>query len=196
MKQTTILLLLVLPALIFGQSKGMPVNISLFNEATAIPFTKYLSTPIHPGIQMGTEFNWKQGRHFSLYPAISIGYLFHNKLYQGFFVNAEIGYDYKTGFGLNFKSKIGLGYLHTFATQQEYQFENGVYHSSQDKGNWRLMPSLTVGLGYTIRKKDIQSPEVYALYQSWIEYPYSPGFIPVMSHTNLHVGAKFYPFKN
>jgi hypothetical protein len=31
------------------------------------------------------------------------------------------------------------------------------------------------------------------LYQSWLEYPYSPGFIPLMSHTSLQVGTKFYP---
>ena len=48
------------PLLIFGQkSKPIPVNLSIFNEATAIPFTQAFSTPIHPGLQIGTEFNLK-----------------------------------------------------------------------------------------------------------------------------------------
>ena len=143
-----------------------PVTLSIFNESTAVPYNDLVHTPVHPGVQIGTEFNWKENRHFRLYPSISIGYMFHRKLFQGLFANLELGLDYKTSFGLNLKSKIGLGYLHTFSTQQEFQFEGGKYRSSS---------------------------EIFVLYQSWLEYPYSPGFIPLMAHTNLHLGFKFYP---
>jgi len=36
------------------------------------------------------------------------------------------------------------------------------------------------------------SPKIFMRYQSWAEYPYSPDFIPVMTHINLHLGAKFF----
>ena len=172
-----------------------PVVVSVFNESTTVPFTTFLNEPIHPGIQVGTEFDWKENKHLRLYPILNIGYMFHNNLFQGLYANAELGVDFRTGFGLNLKSRIGLGYLHTFTTQQEYQFENGRYISKRDKGNPRVMPSLTLGLGYELGNSDAKSPEIFLLYQSWIEYPYSPGFIPLMSHTNLHLGTKFYPFK-
>ena len=173
-----------------------PVVVSVFNESTTVPFTTFLNEPIHPGIQVGTEFDWKENKHLRLYPILNIGYMFHKNLFQGLYANAELGVDFRTGFGLNLKSRIGLGYLHTFTTQQEYQFENGSYISKRDKGNSRIMPSLTLGLGYELGNSDAKSPEIFLLYQSWIEYPYSPGFIPLMSHTNLHLGTKFYPFKN
>ncbi len=170
-----------------------PVTLSIFNESTAVSFHDLVNTPVHPGVQIGTEFNWKENRHFRLYPSISIGYMFHRKLFQGLFANLELGLDYKTSFGLNLKSKIGLGYLHTFSTQQEFQFEGGKYSSGRDKGNSRLMPSFTSGLGYRLSPERSESSEIFVLYQSWLEYPYSPGFIPLMAHTNLHLGFKFYP---
>ena len=172
-----------------------PVTISIFNESTTIPYTTFINTPIHPGFQVGTEFNWKETKHIRLYPSISIGYIFHKPLFQGIYANFEIGFDFKTNFGLNLKSKLGVGYLHTFTTKQEFQFENGQYESRGDRGNSRVMLSLSFGLGYRLNKKESESPEIFMLYQSWIEYPYSPEFIPLMSHTNLHLGFKFYPFK-
>ena len=171
-----------------------PVTLSFFNESTTIPYSSFLNDPIHPGVQVGTEFDWKESKHFRLYPSVSIGYMFHKKLFQGLYANVELGFDYKTNFGLNLKTKIGLGYLQTFNTQQEFQFDKGKYNSRKDLGNSRLMPSFTTGLGYRLQPKKANSPEIFVMYQSWVEYPYSPGFIPLMSHTNLHVGAKFYPF--
>ncbi|SDM31918.1 hypothetical protein [Kriegella aquimaris] len=171
-----------------------PVTLSLFNESTTIPYTTFLNDPMHPGVQIGTEFDWKENRFFRLYPSVSFGYMYHKKLFQGLYSNLELGCDYKTFFGLNFKIKIGLGYLHTFSTQQEFQFDEGSYKSKRDLGNSRLMPSITTGLGFRLYPKKISSPEIYVLYQSWVEFPYSPGFIPLMSHTNLHIGIKFFPF--
>ena len=173
-----------------------PVTISVFSEATTIPFTTFLNTPIHPGVQVGTEFEWKEGHHFRLYPAVNAGYMFHRKLFQGFYANVELGFDFKTSFGLNLKSKLGLGYLHTFTTQQEFQLQNGHYESKRDNGNSRIMPSITLGIGYDLLRNDPYSPEIFILYQSWLEYPYSPGFIPLMSHTSFHLGGKFYTSKN
>tara|TARA_R110000796_G_scaffold252571_1_gene388005 strand:+ start:52073 stop:52684 length:612 start_codon:yes stop_codon:yes gene_type:complete len=177
-------------------SAQQPVTISIFNESTTVPYTTFANAPIHPGAQIGTEFTWKENKYFRLYPSISIGYMFHKNLFKGLYANFELGVDYKTSFGLNLKSKIGLGYLHTFTTQQEFQFDEGSYKSKKDLGNSRLMPSFTTGLGFRLHPKKANSTEIFLLYQSWIEYPYSPGFIPLMAHTNLHLGAKFYPFNN
>ncbi|HLO57861.1 MAG TPA: hypothetical protein VK179_03915 [Bacteroidales bacterium] len=173
-----------------------PLTISLFNESTSIPYTTFFNSPVHPGIQAGTEFQWKQGQHFALYPTVNVGYMFHKNLFQGLYMNIELAFDVKTNFGLNFKSRLGLGYLRTFNTQQEYGFTGNGYKPSSDKGNSRLMPSFTLGLGYNLKTSDLSSPEVFVLYKSWIEYPYSPGFIPLMSHSDVHLGVKLYPFKN
>lgn len=188
----TVLSLLILAK--WGNAQ-QPVVVSLFNEATTIPYTTFFNTPVHPGVQAGTEFRWKEGNRFALYPTLNLGYMFHRKLFQGIYANVELAFDVKTGFGLNIKSRLGLGYLHTFTTQQEYQFSDGRYVQKADKGNPRLMPSFTVGLGYQLSPGNDESPEIFVLYKSWIEYPYSPGFIPLMTHTDIHLGVTFHPFK-
>lgn len=195
-KKQCFLILLCLLEFTIPVFSQQPLTISIFNESTTIPYSTLFNTPVHPGVQIGTEFDWREGKHFRLYPILSLGYMFHQKLFQGLYFNAEIGLDYKTSFGLNIKSKIGMGYLHTFTTQQEFQFQKGKYSENPDQGNSRLMPSFTLGLGYNLQPQNSHSPEIFMLYQSWLEFPYSPGFIPLMSHTSFHIGTKFYPFKN
>lgn len=192
MRRFSIALLFCFAGYVSGQGRAIPVRVAVGNEATAIPYTRFLSLPIHPSFQAGTEFQYKQSSHHYLYQTANIGYIFHNHLYQGVYINSEIGYDYKFSFGLNAKALFGLGYLHTFSTQQEYQFENGEFVQGPDRGNARLMPSLSIGAGYRFNKNAENSPEIFLLYQSWVEYPYSPGFIPVMTHIGLHLGLKFF----
>lgn len=191
-------ILLFLPALLTtGTVLAQPaVTVAVFNESTSIPYTQFFTTPVHPGVQLGAEIPWREGRRFILTPALNIGYMFHQKLFQGLYVNLEMGVDLKTGFGLHLKGKFGLGYLHTFTTGQEYQFRDGSYVSRSDHGNGRLMPSLSIGLGYDLQRDEGKGTEIFMLYRSWLEYPYSPGFIPLMTHTDMSLGFRFHPFKN
>jgi len=191
-KSTIIFLFLFSTIVLHAQPKQYPIRVSVFNESTAVPFTRFFTMPIHPGGQIGTEFVYHQKTKTYLYQTANLGYVFHNFLYQAVFLNSELGLDYKFRFGLNAKALIGLGYMHSFATQQEYVLRNGIYMSKPDLGNARLIPSLSIGAGYRLSKKKENSPELFVLYQSWLEYPYSPGFIPVMTHINLQIGAKFY----
>jgi hypothetical protein len=100
------------------------VTISLFNESTTISFSTLLNTPVHPGVQVGTEFDWKQGKHFRLYPALNFGYMFHKNLFQAFYIDTELGVDYKTSFG------HGPAYLHSgdaigyFASMVHFPIQN------------------------------------------------------------------------
>jgi len=170
------------------------VTATVFNESTSVPYTRFFTTPVHPGVQLGAEIPWREGRIVLISPAFNMGYMFHRKLFQGLYVNFEMGMDVKTGIGLRLKSKLGLGYLHTFTTGAEYQLRGGEWTSRGDRGNSRLMPSLSLGLGYDLKPASARGTEVFVLYRSWLEFPYSPGFIPLMSHTDLSLGVKFHPF--
>jgi hypothetical protein len=192
MKNILILIWLTTPVVLFGQGKAIPINVSFFNEATAIPFTRIVTTPVHPGIQVGTEFNYKIKEHSRLFQTANISYFYHNYLAQGIGFNTELGYEYRLKFGLAFSGLLGVGYMHTFATAEEFTFTNGQYIKKADKGNARLYPSFSIDIGYYTKKAKINSPKIFIRYQSWAEYPYSPGFIPVMTHINLHVGLKFF----
>lgn len=194
MKKVLLVFFVLLATAGYAQDNTLPLRISFGNEATAIPFSRLVTSPVHPAFQVGTEFDWRESDHFRLSPAVNIGYMLHKPLFQGVYVDVELQFDYKTDFGLNLKSALGLGYLRTFSTRQEFQFKNGRYKSGKDTGNSRIMPSLSLGLGYRLEPSNSRSTELFVMYQNWLEYPYSPGFIPLMSHTTLHIGSKFYPF--
>ncbi len=192
MNKLLIILVFVLPTTLLGQEKTIPIDISLFNEATAIPFTRFFTTPIHPGLQLGTEFNYKIKEHSRLFQTANICYFYHNYLAQGIGLNTELGYEYRLKSGFAVAGLLGVGYMHTFATTEEFTFSNGQYEKNADKGNARLYPSLSFDIGYYLIKADNNSPKIFIRYQSWAEYPYSPDFIPVMTHISLHIGAKFF----
>ena len=192
MKKIILLTLTFMPLLNFAQDKLIPINLSFINEATAIPFTKVITIPVHPGIQIGTEFNYKKKPHTRLYQTANVCYFYHKYLNQGVGLYSELGYEYRLDAGFSFTGLFGLGYMHTFNSVEEYTFENGAYQQKADKGNARLFPSLSLDFGYYLFKDKQNSPKIFIRYQSWVEYPYSPDFIPVMTHINLNLGAKFY----
>ncbi len=185
-------ILFICPIVLLGQVKEIPLTVSLFNESTAIPFTRFFTTPIHPGIQMGTEFNYRLHEHTRLFQTANISYFYHDHLEQGIGLNTELGYSYRFGLGIEVSGLIGVGYLHTFTTEQEFTLVNGHYIHTPDKGNARMTPSLSFDIGYNLLKAEKDSPQIFIRYQSWAEYPFSPDFIPIMSHINLHLGAKFF----
>lgn len=176
-------------------TRPISARVGLFNEATALPYQSLVTTPLHPGFEVGLELTWHETRLVRWSPAVSVGYMFHRHLFQGLYLGVEQGFELKSPWGFALKSALGLAYLHTFSTQQEYQFKEGSFQSKVDGGNPRLMPSFSLGLGYRLKQEEVASPEIYISYQSWIEYPYSPGFIPLMTHTSLHLGATFPIFR-
>ncbi len=195
-KKCLVILGFIIPFVSFAQNKLIPINISFFNEATAIPFTRFVTTPIHPGIQVGTEFNYNVKAHSRLFQTANINYFYHAQLNQGLGIFSEIGYEYALKSGIAFSGLFGLGYMHTFANADEFTFVNGKYQKNNDKGNARLYPSLSVDMGYYLKMENMHNPKIFLRYQSWVEYPYSPGFIPAMTHINLHLGVKFFIEKN
>jgi hypothetical protein len=192
MNRILITFIFITPTVLFGQEKAFPINASIFNESTAIPFTRFFSTPIHPGLQLGTEFNYKVKEHYRIFQTANISYFYHNYLTQGIGLHSEFGYEYRLKSGLAFEGLLGIGYMHTFATTEEFTFSDGQYEKKADTGNARLYPSLSIDIGYYLKKMEKNSPKLFIRYQSWAEYPYSPDFIPVMTHINFHVGARFF----
>lgn len=184
--------LLLVSIRLSAQSKPIPLSISLFNESTALPFTRFFTLPIHPGIQLGTEWNYKQGDHGRLFQTANVFYYHHRNLAQGVGIHSELAYEYRLKFGLAFQGMFGLGYMHSFRTAEEFDFVDGEYVAKSDLGSARLYPSLSLDVGYYLNKENAHSPKIFLRYQSWVEFPYSPGFIPVMTHINLHLGAKFF----
>lgn len=181
---------------ISAQTKSFPLSLSVFNEATALPYTRFFTTPVHPGIQASTEFVYKEWQQGRLIQSAGLNYFYHHQLNQGLGLFTELGYEYRIPSGFAFTGWLGIGYMHTFATEEEFTFSEGGYQRKPDGGNARFFPSFSLDIGYYMNKVDASGPKLFLKYQSWVEYPYSPGFIPLMTHINLHVGVKFHILKH
>lgn len=192
MKNAILLWFLFNTAAAFGQHRQLPFTVSVFNQSTSMPFTKIFTSPVHPGIQAGTELNHRVKKRTRIFQTINLSYFFHNRLAQGVKINTELGYEYRLKAGLAFSGRVGLGYLHSFTTAQEFSLVNGSYTKKTDRGNPHIVPSISFDAGYYLKKAIRNSPQIFIRYETWAEYPYSPGFIPVMLHTNFHIGTKIY----
>lgn len=188
-------MLLWIPSMSYGQHP-VAISFSIFNESTAIPFTRFFTTPVHPGIQFGGEVAYHHNMKSRLFQTANLSYYYHRYLAQGIALSTEFGYEYRLKAGLAFSGRLGIGYLHTFATAEEFKYEQGQYISRPDKGNARLYPSIGLDLGFYLKQDELYSPKIFLRYQPWIEYPYSPDFIPVMTHIHLHLGALIFLHKS
>ena len=184
-------LLLAAPTVMKAQ---LPVSLSVFNESTSVPFTAWWSNPIHPGVEIGASLPDRGGGRFGVVPGLRVGYLFHRNLFQGMYARVNLGFTYRHPSGINLKARLGGGYLRTYAVRTEYRRVDGQLRARPDRGNHRFMPSLSWGVGYRLRRRDPRSTEIFLLHETWLEFPYAGDFIPVMPHTNLHLGATFHAF--
>ena len=175
-----------------GQKSPIPINFSVYNESTAIPYTSFFTRPVHPGIQVGTEINYKLKDKKRWFQSANLNYYYHRHLAHGMGISSELGYEYRHPTGIALTGLFGLGYLRTYTPSVEYTFVDGQYQKKADKGNSRLYPSFSLDLGYYLKPSKKDSPKFFLRYQSWLEYPFSPSFIPVMTHLNLHLGFKVF----
>lgn len=167
-------------------------EIAVFNESTSVPFSGVALRPLHPGVQIGTDIPWHESKNHKTYISLNLRYIFHKNLFRALSINLELGYDFKANFGMNLKTSVGVGYMHSFNVNKEYLFKNGRYTENKDRGNSRFVPSFSYGLGYRFKPDTFHSNEIFAKQQYWLEMPYSPGFIPLMSHANTMLGGKFF----
>ncbi len=147
---------------------------------------------MHAGGQIGSEYNYKSSERSRLYQTLHLSYFYHRHLTQAISLQTDIGYEYRLRMGLSMSALFGLGYMHSFATAAEYLLVDGQYVRKADKGNARLAASLSLEVAYYLRPSQPNSARIFLRYQSWVEYPYSPDFIPLMTHINLHLGFAFF----
>jgi hypothetical protein len=181
-------------AIFFGLGKSIaqiPLNVSLFNQGTAIPYTKLLTNPIHPGIQIGTEFDYRKTDHTRWFQTANIRYFYHGHLAHGFGLTTDLGWEYKTAFGLAPAALLGIGYMRTYSPAEVFVLKNGTYEGGRDPGNNRFTAALSLDIGWYLSPEESTGTRIFLRYESWIQYPFSPGFIPLMAHINLHVGTSF-----
>lgn len=166
-------------------------SLSLFNNATQLPMASFSAVwkqPLHPGITAGYEFHWKENSNW--FQTVKIGYFYHQFVQSGIQLYSDFGYRKTFKKGLFIDASICVGYLHSFilADQAKLNF-GGNYETKNGVGRAQAMAGLTPGFGYRFQLKD-RMVSVFTNYQVWLQFPFVPGYVPILPNGSVHLGAR------
>jgi len=178
-------LLLMLAMLQVEGQKIKQLSLAIANETIAFPFTTI--GPLHPALEGGITLWMKEnGKNLQEFNA-QLGWFYHARVEQAFYLKAEYGYTYLLleWLGLDFAG--GLGYLHNFYPGERYEFapEDGNISLMRQWGKPRAMLSLGLGLSFHNESRVVP----FLRQEMALESPFANG-IPVMVHSFLKLGIK------
>jgi hypothetical protein len=167
------------------------VNIFCFSELNnriPINFSYFGEQIIHPGIQIGYEYNLPY--HFIADG--SLGYYVHERNHVGLFLNAGIGWRYTFKIGYSLEFGLGLGYLHTWEHGGDIYIvsDTGNVSIKPKYGHPKFMPTVKIGLlGWDFRKKTNVPLRLNIDAIVFGEYPFNSFMMP---HFALKAGATYF----
>ena len=194
MKKMLLILFLVLPAIIAGQSwKENPFSISIFSNATMLPPASIIATfnqPIHPGITVSYEFGWKQAPKHDWFQNAGISYMYHRFVYQAVYLTSRGGYRYKLK-DFSFEGDLFVGYMHAFyLTDRFVRQADGTYVAKKGAGKPQFIMGAGVGLGYNLGKNE-RIRRIFLGYDFCIQTPFVKSYVTFMPNGVLYAGFQF-----
>jgi len=174
--------------------KQFPLVIAVGTHTLSAPWhNKPLTYQFNPSLIVGTEFTHKNWKHFRLAQPVNLGFFQHEFIESGVFLNTDLAFSYRTGFGLHTDISLGAGYLHAFSRREVFELKNGEYEKVTDWGRPTAMFSLAAALGYQFKSNRRLSFSPFIQYRWFAQAPFAdPDEIPVATHLLLTVGTKIY----
>lgn len=182
----------------YGQERTQfPITISVFNIGSQFPGSGYLgvfTTPVHPGISVGTEYTYNANPKHQWFQTANIGYFFHQYAQHGIQLYSEIGYRYWVKNGLYFGPQLGVGYLHSIPEAQVFKLnKEGKYERKTNFGRPQFMADFELQIGYEFRKE--RPVAIFLSYQFFMQMPFVNEYVPILPGAALHIGVSFCPFR-
>lgn len=175
----------------FSQRHKMEhVSMAFTTLHTAFPFgsfSRLFTEDLHPGLEIGTSFNWVTKRKHDWFQTIQFGYSYHRFIQHSIALYSEGGYRYKFIKSFSAEAKLGAGYLHAIPTGKIFKLENGAYEKKANLGR----PQALVALTFNIQKR--LSPAGHAVfiqYQQRLQLPFIKSYVPLLPSNMLMAGIK------
>lgn len=169
-------------------SDGPRVRATVFNELTALPFTKVVATPLHPGLRVGVGVWERTGTRFQhrLY-VDALGY--HHAFVENSLAVQPVWHtSWWPGERVGLSTEVGAGYKHALYPGTVYvQEDDGDWTAARDPGAPGASVSLALGLEVPVHDRWT----VLAQYTGTADLPFHMvGALPFMPHVMLHLGAE------
>jgi len=194
MKRILILILLVAPGIIIGQSqRSHLISVCLFNNSTKLPpasLTAAFKTPIHLGVSAAYEFGWKETAKQKWFQNAGISYWYHQFVNQVILLNSQAGYRWKIK-DFSVEANIQVGYMHAFyLTERFVQNPDGTYMAKKGGGKSQFISGAGIGLGYDLGK-DTHIRRIILNYDFRMQLPFVRGYVPLLPNGALGIGFQF-----
>jgi hypothetical protein len=106
-----------------------PVTISIFTVATQLPGGKI--TPLHPGLEMGTEFRYNHSDKNQWLQTIKAGGYYHQYSQTALQLYSELNYRRKIFQKMSGDAKLGMGYMYAIPDLQTFELKDGNYEEKK-----------------------------------------------------------------
>ncbi len=173
-------------------TRQLPLTLSVYSVNTQLPGGRL--TPVHPGLQAGTEFRYNRSEKNQWFQTAKLGVYYHKYSQTGIQLYSEGGYRRAIWKGLSAEFRLGVGYLHAITDLQMFELKDGQYERKRTIGRAQVMGSTALGLGYRLGES-MDAPRVFIDYQFFLQMPFVKNYVPLLPNTALHLGVAF-PFFN
>ena len=154
-------------------------------------FGKLFTQEFHPGIEIGTGFNWKTKTKHDWFQTIKVGYSYQRFVQHTIPIYTEFGYRYRFFKTYSAEASVGAGYLHAISAEPIFVLQDdGSYEKKPNLGKPQAMGTVS----FAIDKK-ISSPgaNVFLNYQQRIQFPFIKSYVPLLPANIIMLGIRF-PF--
>lgn len=166
---------------------AQPLIVSVFNLGTQLPGSVF-TTPVHPGLSVGTEFRYNQHPLNQWFQTAKLGVSYHQYVQTAVQLYSELGYRRAIWRGMAAETRLGAGYLHAFSNTEVFSLKDRSYDKKANLGRPQFMGSMALGLSYQLQKGQ-HPPRFFVDYQFFLQMPFVKSYVPLLPNTALHIGA-------
>lgn len=162
-------------------------RVTLFDEAIGVPGTALVTTPLHPGVTLGTSIVSGGGEHLQHRLQLDVGGYLHRPVEHAVFALPSWQGTWWPAQVVGVSLLAGVGYKHSFYATPTWIRRDGVWVRSVRGGR----PEVTgqVGLGVDVRVDDRWS--VVVQHRGSADGPFSAELAPAMLHLATHLGLEY-----
>jgi hypothetical protein len=156
-------------------------------------FSNLFTKDFHPGIEIGTGFNWKTKSKHDWFQTFNLGYSYHRFVQHTLPLYTEFGYRYKFYKTFSAEAALGAGYLQAISAEKIFELQDdGTYKRKTNLGRPQEMASLDVGVGKIISSS---GSKIFLHYQQRLQFPFIKSYVPLLPANILMLGVQF-PFRS
>lgn len=179
--------LFILNAQTASPATTQPLIVSVFNLGTQLPGSVF-TTPVHPGLSVGTEFRYNLHPLRQWFQTAKLGVSYHQYVQTAVQLYSEFGYRQAIWRGTAAEMRLGAGYLHAFSNTEVFSLKDRSYDKKANLGRPQFMGSVALGLSYRLPKGQ-HPPRFFVDCQFFLQMPFVKSYVPLLPNTALHVGA-------